>query len=178
MVDPKLSKFFVVASRDGYYQGSIQLPDGTRYTGRLYPNDGPRGTWYRANLIASDNAVFNADAKLDAAKKPSELPQPCELRLNYFRDGLDRTGAPLLKPNGEPVKQYIATLWTSRGLHTVFAEETIQDGRAALRGRIVPFMPKADANLGAAQAPDGEAARANGATRARKSREAATPSNS
>jgi hypothetical protein len=168
------SRFFVVANRDGFYQGTIQLPDGTNYTGRIYPNDGPRGTWYRADLIASDNAVFNADTKIDPAKRPDELPpestlRPCELRLNYFRDGEDKERKPMLKGNGEPVKQYIATLWTSRGLHTIFAEETVQDGRAALRGRIVPYERRAELEAGAE--PDGEAARANAGKRAGKGQE-------
>ena len=124
--------------------------------------------------------MFNADTKIDPAKRPEELPaestlRPCELRLNYFRDGEDKDRKPMLKGNGEPVKQYIATLWTSRGLHTIFAEETVQDGRAALRGRIVPYERRPE--LEAAAAPDGDAARANAGKRAGKGQEPKTPSN-
>jgi len=112
MSEPNNSKFFVTGRSGGHYEGSIQLPSGTKYSGRIYANvrkDG--GTWYRGDLTAQEPARFNQDARLDANARPAALGEqstlkPLELRMNPWQGGK---------------ATHIGNLWTSEGVFTVFA---------------------------------------------------------
>lgn len=128
--------FFFVADTRGGYSGALKLPDGTRYTGTIFANDGANGPWYRLpTAVAGDVAVKNAD---DAYVRSGAMPdglegqanlKPLELRLNYYAD-----------------KKLIGTLVTSKGAFTVFAEETTWKGKASLRGNVKPYEVRARAD--------------------------------
>jgi hypothetical protein len=123
--------FFFVADTRGGYSGALKLPDGTRYAGTIFANDGPNGPWYRLpGVTAADVVVKNADdAFVRSGPMPSSLDgqtvKPMELRLNYYAD-----------------KKLIGTLVTSKGAFTVFAEETTWKGKASLRGNVKPYEPR------------------------------------
>lgn len=144
MIKVSKAKFFVAAQQDGHYSGSIILPSGTKYTGRIYANKGPSGDWYRGDLMAADAGRFNEDSRIDASAKPEGLSdkstlKPLELRLNPWTNG-----------NAD----LIGNLWTSEGLFVVFANAITHQGRPALAGNIKPQLPKAANNE-----PDAGAAR-------------------
>jgi hypothetical protein len=155
--------FFFVADTRGGYSGALKLPDGTRYTGTIFANDGANGSWYRLpGVTAADVAIKNADdAFVRSGHMPADLDgqtgvKPMELRLNYYAD-----------------KKLIGTLVTSKGAFTVFAEETTWKGKASLRGNVKPYelRAKADKHI------DSDRAEPAADRPAAKSRKAAPPAN-
>lgn len=166
MTETSQSKFFLTAQPFGGFQGSIQLPDGTRYAGTLWANQSDKGVWYSTGteqlLVSADHAVLAADQMLKrTGEVHPDLPaeanvKPLELRLNMFREQPD-------PKTGDLIKGYIGTLYTSRGLFTVFADARTYQGKAALIGSIKPYQPKADVDATVApkrdEATDRRAAR-------------------
>lgn len=107
------------------------LPDGTKYSGTLWANQGDKGVWYstgRDGLVPADHEVLAADQALKRSGEVHvDLPaepnfKALELRLNQFREEPDAK-------TGEQVKGYIGTLHTSRGLFTVFADARAYQGK-------------------------------------------------
>lgn len=130
------NRFFVVAQEGAkHFAGTIQLPSGSKYSGRIFSNEGPTGTWYRADLVAADHDRHAQDTRIDAAKKPEGLDprstiKPLELRLNPWTGGK---------------AHLIGNLWTSEGLFVVFANKVMHEGKPALAGSIRPARLEPDA---------------------------------
>lgn len=130
------SKLYLVAQSSGFYDGTVQLPTGTKYAfprGRgLYANKGPGGDWYRGDLVALDHDRFGEDARIDASVKPAGMDErstikPLELRLNPWVGGK---------------ADLIGSIWTSEGLFTVFADKANDRGQLVIRGSIKPALGK------------------------------------
>lgn len=164
------SKFYLTAQDKDRFDGTIQLPTGTRYVflpGRgLYANEGPKGTWYRGDVIAYDHdrqpqdaRRFADDARIAAAKKKDGLAErstlkPLEIRLNPW-------------PGGKA--DLIGNLWTSEGVFTIFADKATEKGKLVLKGSIKPAQPKLS--------PDADAAHDNAEARAQAAGAPRPPTN-
>jgi|GEM_PF-5694324 len=137
MTETSQAKFFLTAQQGGYYSGTIILPTGSKYTGRIYANKGPNGDWYRGDLMAADGSRFNEDARIKADDLPEGIDarsklKPLELRLNSW-------------PNGKA--DLIGNLWTSEGVFTFFVNQITHDNRPALAGNIKPLTARASSGL-------------------------------